>query len=70
MNLNEVIANKILEQRGEQKGNYQLVSPNDHVNMSQSTNDTFPTMMRIALLKAAPDLIVGLKKLQQTLSQK
>ncbi len=70
MNLNEVIANKILEQRGEKKGNYQLVSPNDHVNMSQSTNDTFPTMMRIALLKAAPDLIIGLKKLQQTLSQK
>lgn len=50
MNANEVLANRAIELLGGQRGNYQLVSPNDHVNMAQSTNDTFPTAMRVATL--------------------
>lgn len=49
MNVNEVIANKALEVMGEPKGSYDIVSPNDHVNRSQSTNDAYPTAFRIAL---------------------
>src|SRR5699024_11640464 len=43
MNMNEVLANRALEIIGEEKGNYDVCSPNTHVNMSQSTNDTIPT---------------------------
>ncbi|MEJ2537778.1 MAG: lyase family protein, partial [Calditrichia bacterium] len=43
MNVNEVIANRAIEILGGEKGNYQIVHPNDHVNMSQSTNDVVPT---------------------------
>lgn len=50
MNMNEVIANRVLELLGEKKGNYKIVSPNDHVNMGQSTNDAVPTAVRIAAL--------------------
>jgi aspartate ammonia-lyase len=50
MNSNEVIANRALEILGKKKGEYEIVSPNDHVNMSQSSNDTFPTAMHIAIL--------------------
>jgi aspartate ammonia-lyase len=50
MNTNEVIANRALELAGEPKGSYEKISPNDHVNMSQSTNDVFPTALRIAAL--------------------
>lgn len=50
MNANEVIANRALEMIGEAKGNYRKISPNDHVNMSQSTNDVFPTTLRVASL--------------------
>lgn len=50
MNTNEVIANYACELLGSKKGNYKLVSPNDHVNMGQSTNDTFPTAMRLSTL--------------------
>lgn len=49
MNINEVIANIVLESMGEQKGNYQIVSPNDHINLSQSTNDAYPTALKLAL---------------------
>ncbi len=48
MNVNEVIANVAIELLGGKKGNYRMVHPNDDVNMSQSTNDTMPTAMRIA----------------------
>src|SRR2546430_1893842 len=48
MNVNEVIANRALEKLGEPRGKYDKISPNDHVNMSQSTNDTYPTAMRLA----------------------
>ncbi|WP_420835302.1 aspartate ammonia-lyase [Candidatus Nitrososphaera evergladensis] len=50
MNSNEVIANRALEILGKKKGEYETVSPNDHVNMSQSSNDTFPTAMHVAIL--------------------
>jgi aspartate ammonia-lyase len=52
MNVNEVLANRALEIIGEEKGNYQRVSPNDHVNYGQSTNDVIPTAIRIGGLLA------------------
>ncbi|KAF3887536.1 MULTISPECIES: aspartate ammonia-lyase [Nostocales] len=52
MNVNEVLANRALEILGEQKGNYKRVSPNDHVNYGQSTNDVIPTAIRIGGLLA------------------
>ena len=60
MNANEVIANRALELMGHQRGEYQYCSPNDHVNRSQSTNDAYPTAVRIAL-------IFSLQKLVETL---
>jgi aspartate ammonia-lyase len=50
MNTNEVIANRALEILGRKKGDYETLNPNDHVNMSQSSNDTFPTAMHVAIL--------------------
>ncbi|MBI3315808.1 MAG: aspartate ammonia-lyase, partial [Candidatus Omnitrophica bacterium] len=50
MNVNEVIANRANELLGGEKGSYQPINPNDHVNMGQSTNDTFPSAVRLALL--------------------
>ncbi len=52
MNINEVLANRALELLGEQKGNYQRLNPNDHVNYGQSTNDVIPTAIRIGGLLA------------------
>jgi aspartate ammonia-lyase len=52
MNINEVLANRALEILGEEKGNYKRVSPNDHVNYGQSTNDVIPTAIRIGSLLA------------------
>jgi aspartate ammonia-lyase len=52
MNVNEVLANRALEILGDEKGNYQRVSPNDHVNYGQSTNDVIPTAIRIGGLLA------------------
>jgi aspartate ammonia-lyase len=49
MNANEVIANRALEILGKERGDYDVVSPNDHVNLSQSTNDVYPTALKLAL---------------------
>ena len=49
MNANEVIANRALEILGKERGQYQFCSPNDHVNMAQSTNDAYPSAMHIGL---------------------
>ena len=49
MNANEVIANRALELLGDKRGNYDRIGPNNHVNLSQSTNDVYPTAVRIAL---------------------
>lgn len=50
MNVNEVLANRALEILGEERGDYSKLHPNDHVNMSQSTNDTIPTAMHLSTL--------------------
>ena len=70
MNTNEVLANRALELMGKQRGQYEMVSPNDHVNMSQSTNDTFPTAMHIATLLVWKDLRKVLDQLARDLSAK
>jgi aspartate ammonia-lyase len=57
MNANEVIANRALEILGHQRGEYKHCHPNNHVNCSQSTNDAYPTAMKVALLDAHEDLI-------------
>lgn len=70
MNANEVIANRAIEMLGGKKGDYGIVHPNDHVNMSQSTNDTIPTSMRIAAIFMADGLTLELKRLEKALSDK
>ncbi|KGP75119.1 aspartate ammonia-lyase [Desulfosporosinus sp. Tol-M] len=70
MNANEVIANRAIELLGGKKGEYHKVHPNTHVNMAQSTNDVFPTAMRIASLNVAHDLLEALDKLRQSFEDK
>jgi len=70
MNANEVIANRAIELLGGQKGEYKLVHPNDHVNFGQSTNDVFPTAMRLAVLRTLPTLVKSLYILSQELANK
>ncbi|OGL46648.1 MAG: aspartate ammonia-lyase [Candidatus Schekmanbacteria bacterium RBG_16_38_11] len=70
MNLNEVIANRACEILGGNKGDYNLVHPNDHVNMGQSTNDVIPTAMRIAALPMAEKLLHEMKQLEDTFNKK
>ncbi|MBF2015006.1 MAG: aspartate ammonia-lyase [Rivularia sp. T60_A2020_040] len=71
MNVNEVLANRALEILGDQKGNYKRVSPNDHVNYGQSTNDVIPTAIRIGgLLALSKTLYPALDNAIITLSQK
>lgn len=67
MNANEVIANRAIEIMGGQKGDYRVVSPHDHVNMGQSTNDVFPTAMRLATLMKLPSLKWALEALATSL---
>lgn len=70
MNVNEVIANRAIELLGGLKGDYRIVSPNTHVNMSQSTNDTFPTALNMACLDVSKDLITELEALVTSLKKK
>ena len=70
MNVNEVIANRALEIVGKEKGKYEFIHPNDHVNMSQSSNDTFPTASHIAIIKAADKLIKILHNLADAFESK
>jgi len=63
MNANEVIANRALEIMGYEKGQYEYCHPNTHINLSQSTNDAYPTAIKIALIKSNEALIVVLKEL-------
>ncbi|MCL5046131.1 MAG: aspartate ammonia-lyase [Actinobacteria bacterium] len=70
MNANEVIANRAIEILGGRKGNYQRVSPNTHVNMSQSTNDVFPTAIRIAALYRGRALLEAMDELERALRAK
>jgi aspartate ammonia-lyase len=57
MNANEVIANMALRHMGKERGNYAIISPNDHVNLSQSTNDVYPTAVRLTILRDCPSLL-------------
>ena len=70
MNSNEVIANRALEILGNTKGEYSIINPNDDVNMSQSSNDTFPTAMHISILLNIHPLITSLNRLIQSLDKK
>lgn len=70
MNANEVIANRSLELMGEEKGNYKKVSPNTHINMSQSTNDAFPTAAHIAILSLMDQLLESTKTMQNAFVEK
>lgn len=71
MNANEVIANRAIEMLGGEIGSKSPVHPNDHCNMGQSSNDTFPTAMHIAIATMARDVLLpGLKKLHDALSEK
>lgn len=70
MNMNEVIANRAIEILGGIKGDYSLVHPNDHVNMSQSTNDVIPSAGKLTVLDLLQSLLWELGKLTESLDEK
>ena len=70
MNMNEVVANRAIEILGGQKGDYSVVHPNDHVNMSQSTNDVIPTAGKMTVLKLMEGLIEQMERLAAALGVK
>ena len=70
MNTNEVLANRAIEILGGKRGDYKLVSPNDHVNCAQSTNDFFPTAMRLGALIKSRDLLLSLDACSESLAKK
>ena len=70
MNTNEVIANVALQILGKKKGQYEILHPNDHVNMSQSSNDTFPTAMHVAILTSLKKTIPAIDGLIKSLNKK
>ena len=70
MNANEVIANRAIELLGEEKGDYALVNPNDHVNYGQSTNDVFPSAGKLAVLKLLVRAQIQLERLSEALEAK
>src|SRR6185312_14555638 len=63
MNANEVIANRALELMGHEKGEYKFCDPHDHVNRSQSTNDSYPTSMHVGIALGNAELIAEFEKL-------
>jgi aspartate ammonia-lyase len=70
MNTNEVIANLALELLGQEKGKYDIIHPNDHVNKCQSTNDAYPTAFRVALFEHIQELITALQILKNSFERK
>jgi len=70
MNVNEVLANRALERMGRARGEYQEISPNDHVNRGQSTNDTFPSATQVATLFALRALVPAVRTLAASLRAK
>jgi aspartate ammonia-lyase len=70
MNANEVIANRAVEILGGRKGDYHLVHPNNHVNLSQSTNDVYPTALKIGLLLSLKDLEAAMAYLLESFREK
>ena len=70
MNTNEVLANIANESMGGKRGEYKPIHPNDHVNMAQSTNDVFPTAMRIASLLELREFYPAIERLQRAFAEK
>ena len=70
MNTNEVISNVALEVLHKKKGQHEFLHPNDHVNMSQSSNDTYPTAMHVAILMNLKETIPAIEILIKSLSKK
>jgi aspartate ammonia-lyase len=70
MNANEVIANRALEHLGLPKGRYDVLHPLNHVNLSQSTNDVYPTALRLTLSMKLDGLVAEMKALQKALADK
>ncbi|WP_367274276.1 aspartate ammonia-lyase [Acidocella sp.] len=70
MNANEVVANRALEVLGSRKGDYAKLHANNHVNLSQSTNDAYPTALNIALIEAVDELAASMGVLQQAFARK
>jgi fumarate hydratase class II len=70
MNVNEVISNRAIELAGGEMGSKKPVHPNDHVNMSQSSNDTFPTAMHMAAAEAVVDMLPSVQALREALDAK
>lgn len=70
MNVNEVIANRALQIIGEKLGNYKVISPLDDVNLHQSTNDTYPTALKIAAIRLLRELEQSILNLQEAFQQK
>ena len=70
MNVNEVLANRANELLGAARGAYAPVHPNDHVNMAQSTNDTIPTNIRLAVLRELPALLQAIDALSDALADR
>jgi aspartate ammonia-lyase len=70
MNVNEVIANRALELLGHEKGDYGHLHPNDHVNLSQSTNDAYPTAIRLAVNLMLKDILGAMGELKAALEEK
>jgi aspartate ammonia-lyase len=70
MNANEVMANVALELTGHKKGEYGIVEPHDHLNMSQSTNDSYPTAIKVAFILRNQKLVAELEKLAKSFRTK
>jgi aspartate ammonia-lyase len=70
MNANEVIANRGLELMGHAKGEYKHLHPNDHVNCSQSTNDAYPTAIKLAVIFSLKDTLAAMRELRAALQAK
>lgn len=70
MNMNEVLANRAIELLGGKKGAYHLVHPLDHVNLSQSTNDVYPTALKVAAIRMVLSLAEAIARLQGAFQEK
>ncbi len=70
MNTNEVLCNRALEIIGEEKGRYDIISPNNHANMAQSTNDAFPTGIKVCVSNKSKPLLAALNRLVAELEKK